>query len=239
MSESASPAELRRSLSLACRVLAQQGLVDWVGNLSARIPGSDLAVVSPRGHAIGGLHSFTADDMLVIDLDGQRLEGRHPVPNEVFIHTEVLRARPGVQAVVHTHQAYCVAFSLAGRPLRAAYMVGSELFERPIPVYDDPNFINSPEKGRRLAATLSEAPAVLLRGHGVVTTGLSIEQAALNAIYLEQQALYSYRALQLGGLTLMSEAEIKQQITDLGLAATTAVPAGPWRYYTSLLAPEP
>lgn len=235
MAESTSVAELKKTLALACRVLANQGLADWLGNLSVRHPDGERIIISPRGQAIGGLYAFTADDMLIIDLDGRRLEGPHPVPNEVFIHTEVLRARPDVQSVIHTHQPYSVAFGLSGRPLQAAYVIGSELFERPVPVYDSPNLVNTAEKGRRLAASLGDHPLLLLRGHGVVVTGASVEQAAHNAILMEHQAAYSFRALQLGDLKLMSPQEVQQHREDMAYAASSAAPVGPWRYYTSLL----
>jgi ribulose-5-phosphate 4-epimerase/fuculose-1-phosphate aldolase len=212
-------------------------MVDYLGHVSARIPASDHLVMSPRGNALGSLRAFTAAEMLMVDLDGQRVDGAHPVPSEVYIHTEILRARPDVQSVVHTHQPMAVAFGLAGRPVAPAHHTGSTLLLRPVPVYDSPNLVVDSDKGRRVVAALGEHCLLQMRGHGVTAIGTSIEQAALNAIFFEQQATHNYRALQLGALTVMSEAELSQHVADLAEAARTASDGGPWRYYTSLLPP--
>jgi ribulose-5-phosphate 4-epimerase/fuculose-1-phosphate aldolase len=230
-------AELKASVALACRVLAHLGLVDYLGHVSARLPASDCFVMSPRGNALGNLLAFTAADMLLVDLDGQVVDGAHPVPSEVFIHTEILRARPDVQSVVHTHQPMAVAFGLAGRPVEPAHHTGSTLLLRPVPTYDSPNMVVDAAKGRRVGAALGEHCLLQMRGHGVTAVGASVPQAALNAIFFEQQAMHNYRALQLGGLTRMTDAELGLHEADLQEAARTASDGGPWRYYVSLLPP--
>lgn len=230
--------ELKARVALACRVLAHLKLADYLGHVSLRLAGQERAVISPRGHAVGGLDAFTAAEMLVIDLDGRRIEGDHPVPSEVYLHTEVLRARPDVQSVIHTHQPMAVAFGLSGRPLQAVHVTGSELFDDPVPVYDHANLITDASKGRRVAEALGQHTLLLLRGHGIVSSGASPEEAAINAIYLEQQAAHAHRALQLGGLKPLTPEEIQQNKEDMAQAARTAIPHGPWKYYTSLL-PKP
>jgi ribulose-5-phosphate 4-epimerase/fuculose-1-phosphate aldolase len=231
--------DLKTRVALACRVLAHLGMVDYLGHVSARLPASDHFVISPRGNAIGSLQSFTAADMLIVDPDGQRVDGPHAVPSEVFIHSEILRARPDVQSVVHTHQPMAVAFGLAGRPVAPAHHTGSTLLMRPVPTYDSPNLVVDPAQGRRVAAALGDHCLLQMRGHGVTAAGASIEQATLAAIFFEQQATHNYRALQLGGLTVMSEAELTQHEADLREAARTASDSGPWQYYVGLLSAAP
>ncbi len=227
--------ELKETIVLACRILDRLGLVDYLGHVSARVPGSEHLLVSPRGHAVGGLQSFGPDDLLVIDADGRRLEGVHPVPSEVYIHTEVLRARSDVQSVVHTHQAMAVAFSIAGRPILPVHIVGAELFEQPVPTHDNPNLVNTPAKGREMAVALGRHRLLLLRGHGIISAGASVEEAVLNAIFLEQQAWHHYRAAHLDDVRTLTTEEIQTHLADLEWARRTGGAGGAWRYYTSLL----
>lgn len=237
MSDAAAVEALKQSVALACRVLAHQGMVDYLGHVSARIPNSEQLVMSPRGNALGSLLAFTAADMLVVDLAGQRLAGAHAVPSEVFIHTEVLRARPDIHSVVHTHQPMAVAFGLAGQPVLPAHHTGSVILQRPVPLYDSPNLVTTLAKGQRVAAALGDHLLLQMRGHGLTAAGTSVEQATLTAIFFEEQARHNYRALQLGGLQVMSDDELDLHRADLAEAARTASTGGPWRYYTSLLPP--
>ncbi len=228
-------AKLRQRLVIACRILARLGLVDYLGHVSVRIPGSDHLLITPRGYAVGGLQSFTPEDLLVIDEDGQPVEGRHPVPSELPIHTEIYRARPDVRSVVHTHQPLATAFSVAGRPIEPVHIVGCELFEAPIPVYASPNLVTHIEQGRAVAATLGAHRLVLLRGHGIVSVGASVEEAVLNAIFLEQQATYLSRSLMLGTPQTLIPAEIRRHRADLERARRPSGERGAWRYYASLV----
>jgi ribulose-5-phosphate 4-epimerase/fuculose-1-phosphate aldolase len=225
--------DLNATIVLACRVLTHLGLLDYLGHISARVPGGRL-VITPRGHAVGGLQSLTAADLLVIDADGQA-QGSHPVPSEVFIHTEIFRARPDVQSIVHTHQPMAVAFAIAGRPMAPVHITGCELLDPPPPTYDSPNLVNTVEKGREVAAALGPHHLLLLRGHGVVSAGRSIQEAVLAAILLEQQAWHHYRALQIGEVRALSPEEIRQHRADLARARQTGGEAGAWRYFASLV----
>src|SRR5215469_14072718 len=101
------PAEsdLRRELADVCRVLFRLHLVDYMGHPSARIPGTDRVLIKPRhSEQIRAQDQIRPEDMAVIDLEGRPLAGEYPPPGERFIHTAIYRARPDVQAIVHTHQ---------------------------------------------------------------------------------------------------------------------------------------
>src|SRR5262249_13153076 len=146
--------------------------------------------------------------------------------------------RSDVGSVVHTHQPMAVAFGLAGRPVVPAHHTGSTLLQQPVPLYDSPNLVVDAAKGRRVVAALGDHCLLQMRGHGVTAVGASVQQAALNAIFFEEQARHNYRALQLGGLTRMTDAELALHAADLQEAARTASDGGPWRYYVSLLPPS-
>src|ERR1041385_3254348 len=85
-----------------CRIIYQQGLSDYLGHPSARVPGTERVVVKPKHSVdIRGMDHMTADDMIVVDLDGRQLDGDYAPPAEVYIHTEIYRARPDVLGIVH------------------------------------------------------------------------------------------------------------------------------------------
>jgi len=92
-------------ISQAGAILHQQGLVDYLGHCSARIPGTDTVVIKPKHSTrTRSPEQLGGDDMSIINLDGELIEGSERPPAECFIHTEIYRARPDVNAVVHTHQ---------------------------------------------------------------------------------------------------------------------------------------
>ena len=97
--------ELRELVAASGQILYVQELVDYLGHSSARVPGTDRVVIKPKhSPKTRGMHTLTADDMIVIDLDGNLVEGEEKPPAEAYVHTEIYRARDDVLSVVHTHQ---------------------------------------------------------------------------------------------------------------------------------------
>ena len=95
----------------ACQILDGKELVEAYGHVSARIPGSDLLLVTPRG----GLGFVRARDLLVMDLTGRVVRGRSTPPLEMPMHTVVYRRRPEIGALCRTHSPMAVAWSTLGR----------------------------------------------------------------------------------------------------------------------------
>src|SRR5690348_14378507 len=88
-------ADLRRLLAESCRVLFRLGLVDYMGHPSIRIPGTDRVLIKPQHSLrIKAQDRVSPDDMVVIDLGGNVVEGEHRPPGERFIHTCIYKARP-------------------------------------------------------------------------------------------------------------------------------------------------
>ncbi len=119
---------LREKLVDAGRVLVSEDQGDYVaGHVTARLPGGDgRFLMKPAGI---GLEEMTPDNIITVDAEGERVGGAMPRHNEVFIHSEILRVRSDIVAVVHTHPAHAVAFSSLGRPLLPVGNDGSFYFE--------------------------------------------------------------------------------------------------------------
>ncbi len=177
---------LRTVLAQGCRIVAMEGLGDiTLGHLSVREPGTDRFWMKPAGL---GLEEVTAEDMVLLDFDGKQLAGDRPRHGEFPIHAEVYRRRPDINAVVHVHPLYSTVFSALDEPLRPITHEGA-LFVPPIPRFTEmTDLILTREQGDAVARTLGGHRAMLLRNHGVVVVGRTVEEAALYAIFLERAA---------------------------------------------------
>jgi ribulose-5-phosphate 4-epimerase/fuculose-1-phosphate aldolase len=175
--------EVRHQLALACRILGQAGQGDNVlGHLSARVPGIDRFLMKRAGL---GLEEITEDDLVLLDLDGKVLAGG-PAHREVPIHSRVLRARPDVNCVVHTHATHAIALAARGLTVKRVSQDGS-FFAPGVPVFDEfTELVLSDQQGDRVAGCLADRQALLLLNHGMVVTGADIPGAAVSALMLDR-----------------------------------------------------
>ena len=180
--------EAKQKLILAGRVLVAQRQDDFTrGHVSVRAPDDPLQFFM-KPHSVG-LDELTHDNILTIDLDGKVVAGAGRRHSEVFIHSEIYKARSDVQSVVHTHPPYAVALSASGRPMRCSSQPAA-LFHRSLGIYADTiNLIRTPQMGAAVARALGSHRAVLLKNHGVAVVGGTIEEAVINTIMLENAAM--------------------------------------------------
>jgi 3,4-dihydroxyphthalate decarboxylase len=154
--------DLHTTVATACRILAQQGLAaDVLGHVSVRLD-ADRILLRCRGPQDRGLLFTVPEDIREVDLDGRGdPDGGYAVPNEFHIHTELFRARPDVQAVVHAHPRDVMVADLAGVALRqvfGAYNIpASRLANRGVPVYPRSVLVRTPELGRAVSETMGHA----------------------------------------------------------------------------------
>ena len=180
-------ANLKRRLVEASRILAMEGHGDLVwGHASVRAPGQDTFWIKPTGL---GLDEVRVEDLLLCDLDGRVVRGRKPRHIEVYIHSEVMRVRPDVCAVVHTHAIHPTVFASLGVPLQPVTHEAAVFVPPDIPRFDETtDLINTPERGAAMARALGKHDAMLLVSHGIVTSGTTVERAAINALLLDRAA---------------------------------------------------
>jgi len=177
--------EAMRKVILAGRILAHQGQGDMTrGHVSLRIPGrDDLFLMKPNGI---GLEEMTPDNVLTVGLDGVALRGQSRQHSEVFLHSEIFRARPDVNCVVHTHPVHLIALSATGKPLRP-HCQGGAIFADRLPVFDTTmQLIRDAGMGAAVARALGPHMAVSLKSHGLVMACRSIEEAIVFTVMLEE-----------------------------------------------------
>ena len=193
--------ELKPLLVDAIRMLARANIVDHSGHGSARRDAESFYINS----AASARGALTTNDIIAVDLDGHLVEGQARPPLEFHIHSEIYRARPDVQAVLHTHPHWSTFLTMVGTPYRVVYAQGALLGD--IPLVDSPLSVNTRTMGERVAATLGAAPAVLLKSHGAVVTGSDLVECFALAAYLEENAYRQYMAMQIGAPYVFSDAE--------------------------------
>ncbi|MGH7829031.1 MAG: class II aldolase/adducin family protein, partial [Candidatus Binatia bacterium] len=177
--------ELKVKLAMACRMLFLAELVDYSGHISARIPGTDRFLIN--GHPVSRA-AVTPDDIVTVDRNGKRVEGKWNPPSELPMHVRTYLARDDVQSVAHLHNRMAVVLSMADRPLMPASNPGALFGPGAIPVYQDPALIHTNEQGDAVAKALGNRDAAILRGHGSIVVGESIEWTFAGCIDLEESA---------------------------------------------------
>lgn len=199
--------ELKLKVAMACRMLCLAELVDYSGHISVRIPGTDRFLIN--GHPISRA-AVMPDDVVTFDLEGNRVDGKWNLPSELPMHSRVYRARKDVNSVAHLHNRMVVVLSMAGKELVPASNPGGLFGPGAIPVYHDPALIHTNEQGDAVARALGMREALILRGHGSVVAGDTIEWVFAGCIDLEESALRFYMASTLGPVRAYTEDEVNR-----------------------------
>lgn len=202
-------AQLRTQLATATRLLDMLGILDYSGHLSVRAPGRDALYIQagtdPRS-------TVTPERMLLVGFDGKVLEGAPGKPPvELAIHVEILKARPDVSAVIHSHLELAFLFTMmegvALKPMRARAV----RWQSGIPTHADPSHIKLSEQGQALAKTLGSHQAALIRSHGMVLVAESLPALVVDAVHFEENARAQLQVLHAGKEPLpLTDAEMEQ-----------------------------
>lgn len=177
------------------RDLLAHGLVAGTsGNVSARDPGTNLLVIKPSGVAFDQL---TPDDMSVVDLQGNVVEGPHKPSVDTASHAYVYRHRDDIHGVVHTHSPFATSFALRGEAIPVLTTTHACLFGTDIPI-SGYAVIGEEEIGEQIMAHVGEGTSVLMRSHGVFTIGTDAARALRSALYTEECAEAAHLALTRG-----------------------------------------
>ena len=129
--------DLKRRMIEAGRVLVAQGQDDFTrGHISVRLP-DDPSLFLMKPHSLG-LDEITMENILTIDLEGEVVAGSARRHSEVYIHSEIFKARPDVHCVLHTHPPYSIALSATDRPLKC-FNQGGALFHKSLGRYRTPS----------------------------------------------------------------------------------------------------
>jgi len=187
--------ELKEQLVQLHLELPKNDLVRWTGgNVSARDPQTGLVVIKASGIRY---EEMRPEHMVVMDLDGKRLEGDYKPSSDVFSHLYIYKHRPDVGGVVHTHSRYATAFASLGKPIPCVLTAIADEFGGPIPCGGFA-LIGDEAIGKMVLDCIGKSPAVLLKNHGVFTIGKDAMAAVKAAVMTEDAAATVWMALQIG-----------------------------------------
>jgi L-ribulose-5-phosphate 4-epimerase len=186
---------LRRTVYELHLELPKHKLVVWtMGNLSARDPDTGLVVIKPSGVRY---EEMTPDDMVIVDLDANVIEGKLAYSSDTLTHLYIYRHRPDVNGVCHTHSTFATAFAAVGKPIPCFLTGMADEFGGEIPLGGF-ELIGSEAIGKEVLRVIGSSKAVIMQNHGVFTVGKSAESAVKAAVMAEDAARTSFYALQLG-----------------------------------------
>jgi len=217
--------ELTEKLLTACHILDHEGVTDGYGHISVRVPDAEafitIANVSPG--------CVTRDRLIMQDLDGNYLDGAKTPPNEWPIHSCILKARPEIVSVAHTHSKWSTIFSVLPIKLKPMHHYGKFLSADGPPVYEGVGLVRTVERGKELAAALGKGPVVLMRAHGDAVVGESVEQVIERTTRLAMLGEWNHLALLHGAPKYLNAEELKVYNED------QRFPMRGWEYYVSRL----
>jgi ribulose-5-phosphate 4-epimerase/fuculose-1-phosphate aldolase len=207
-------AELIEDQVRAYRILVNEQVLDSFGHVSVRSPDDPGQFLMPTAMPPS---LVTPDDIVTFSVEtSQPLDARgRRVNGERYLHGEIYKARPDVNAVIHSHSQAILPLSIANVPLMPVVLQAGFLppqtpnFEiRDVrPEGESGGQITDIPRARALAECLGEHPAALLRGHGNVVVGSSVRQAVVYACYIDVNARMQMQAMALGKVIPLDEAE--------------------------------
>ena len=200
-------AKLRHQVAAVSLLLNSENILGYSGHISVRLPGREEFLIQPVDQSRA---SLKPEHLLVCGMDGKSRERSNSArpPSEVYIHTEIFRARPDVQAVAHFHHDLTTTFSLVEGATLVPVKNHAMRWESGIPTHPDPSHVSSPELGRSVAATLGPHQALLIRAHGEVVVAESLPALLADCVHFVENAEALYRAAMLGKVMPLTPAEM-------------------------------
>lgn len=228
---------LRKLVAQGSRVLDVSGVADIFGHLSIRVPGSDCFFL-PKAMSPGVVKET---DVLTMNEDCEVVEGEGRPFIEAVIHAAIYRARPDVHSVAHFHSPMAIVLSMTGQGIRPVVGSSSTLaFIDGTPIYEDltltmTTLITTREQGESLARRLGNCRAVLLRAHGSVVVGSSVQDTCFRSFNLERLANLQVLAEKIGAPKYLSPDQIQKVREELKRGNPLAGGEGPARFWDYFL----
>ena len=200
--------DIRQRVVKASRELHDTGLVRGAcGNISARVPGTNTFLIKPSG---ARMKFLKPEELVLVDLQGNKIRGKSKVSMETPIHAAIYRARKDVQSVVHTHAPTATAFGIAKTEILPLQVEMFMLLPKGVPVvpFEPPGSKALAEAVRK---KIENYDAVILENHGIVTVGSTIEAACNLNEMVEEGAKIQLLAMTLAGKNALNLAKLKEK----------------------------
>jgi L-ribulose-5-phosphate 4-epimerase len=218
---------LRREVAAVTLLLNDLDILGYSGHVSARLPDGETFLIQAVDQSRA---SLGPDDLLVCGLDGKLIAGPKGLkpPSEIFIHTEIFRARSDVNSIAHFHHDLATTFTLVEGAALVPIKNHAVRWASGIPTHPDPSHVSSPALGQSLARTLGAHHAALIRAHGQVVVAEDVRALLIDCIHFVENAEAMYRARMLGPVAALTRAEMQSFLDDFD---RTRHVAKLWKYY--------
>ncbi|HZW54840.1 MAG TPA: class II aldolase/adducin family protein [Nitrososphaerales archaeon] len=225
---------IKQRIALACRIMYSEGLreaqgFEFAGHISVRLPGQpNLFVMPGHLHEKGrGFSQLRINDMIVVDMDGKRIQGSLDPVEEVVIHSYIYRARPEINSVVHMHPPAATALGSTRQSI-LPISLKSSLFADGVPILKrGPRLIDNDDIAKEMIEVMGEHKVLIHKGHGIVTAGRNLEEACLLAVFLEGSAKSQILAALLGEIDPFDTASALRFKEKMNLAEHPEM----WQYF--------
>lgn len=226
----------KERLAAAYNALHALGLFDFAGDVSLRLDDGRYLIRVARVHlgpAFGNSKIVTtADDIVVVSPTGELLEGEGILTSELITHTALYQARPDIRSVLHAHARMVSVVTMVERTIMPCHSRGVEVTSGDgVRFYDSADGVCFPDQAERLVKALGQEQGIMLRSHGIVTVGPTLESACNTAVNMEDAALMYWMAKQIGQPTPLPQASLalrKQLWADHGFSSSA------WRYWEEI-----
>ena len=199
---------LKDKMVMVAKVLQHQGVIDGYGHITARLP--DKRILSTPHMPPG---KVAVRDLIVLDIEGNKLAGFGEPNGETAMHTSIYKARPDVECILHYHADELVAVAAAGQEIKVIANCGMQ-FHRGTPIYDSPVLIRNETLGDKVAQTLGDKIAVLLRGHGATVVATNLDQLLRFGLDLVRSAKIQIMTAALGTVKTHSPEECQAMVRN-------------------------
>ena len=218
---------LREEVAATTLLLNDLGILGYSGHVSARLPDGQSFLIQSFDESRAALRP---DDLLTCGMDGKMRAGPAGMkpPSEVFIHSEIMRARPDVNAVAHFHHDIATVFTLVAGAQLVPIKNHAVRWATGIPVHPDPSHVSSPKLGRAVADGLGAHQAMLIRAHGQVVVAEDVRALLIDCVHFVENAEAMYRAGTLGRVLPLKPDEIAAFLADFDRARHVKKL---WKYY--------
>ena len=197
--------QLREQVAACTLLLNDLGFLGYSGHVSARLPGRDAFLIQSFDQSRA---SLKPDDLLICGFDGKATVSNVKPVSEVFLHCEILRVRPDVQAIAHFHHDLTTVFTLVEGLKLAPIKNHAVRWKSGIPVHADPSHVSDSALGRSLARTLGDHHALLIRAHGQVVVAESVEALLIDCVHFVENAVAMYQAAAVGKVMPLTASEM-------------------------------
>jgi L-ribulose-5-phosphate 4-epimerase len=197
---------LREEVYKCNMLLPENGLVKMTsGNVSGRDPETNWVVIKPSGIAY---EKLTPDNLVIVDLDGNIIEGDLTPSIDTETHLVVYRARPDVFGMVHTHSPYATSFAVLGQSIPPVTTTCG-LIGGGVPLGGFACF-GGEAIGKEIVHVIGSSYAVIMQSHGVFTIGNSASYATRVAVEVEDMAMIAHYAMLRGEPIILTEEQIRE-----------------------------